>query len=100
MITGEIHRHRYFENITLAQTGGRRMALTVGAAAPDFPLRDQSQKEVKPSDYQGKRNVVVVSSRPDWSPRGTNEHVWIVNDMKKFEKLDAQVLGISVDSVW
>jgi len=24
----------------------------------------------------------------------------VVNDMKEFEKLDAQVLGLSVDSVW
>ena len=76
------------------------MALTVGAAAPDFTLRDQSQKEVKLSDYQGKKNVVVVFYPLDWSPTCTNEHVCFVNDMKNFEKLDAQVLGISVDSVW
>ena len=76
------------------------MALTVGAAAPDFTLRDQSQKEVKLSDYQGKKNVVVVFYPLDWSPICTNEHVCFVNDMKNFEKLDAQVLGISVDSVW
>jgi mycoredoxin-dependent peroxiredoxin len=76
------------------------MALTVGAAAPDFTLRDQSQKEVKLSDFQGKKNVVVVFYPLDWSPTCTNEHVCFVNDMKNFEKLDAQVLGISVDSVW
>jgi mycoredoxin-dependent peroxiredoxin len=89
-----------FESPALAQTGGRRMALTVGAAAPDFTLRDQSQKEVKLSDYLGKKNVVVVFYPLDWSPTCTNEHVCFVNDMKNFEKLDAQVLGISVDSVW
>jgi len=61
------------------------MALTVGAAAPDFTLRDQSQKEVKLSDYQGKKNVVVVFYPLDWSPTCTNEHVCFVNDMKNFE---------------
>ena len=76
------------------------MALTVGAAAPDFTLRDQNMKEVKLSDFQGKKNVVVVFYPLDWSPTCTNEHMCFVNDMKDFEKLDAQVLGLSVDSVW
>lgn len=76
------------------------MAISVGAAAPDFTLKDQSQKEVKLSDFQGKKNVVIVFYPLDWSPVCTNEHVCFVNGMKDFEKLDAQVLGISVDSVW
>jgi mycoredoxin-dependent peroxiredoxin len=76
------------------------MAISVGAAAPDFTLKDQTQKEVKLSDFQGKKNVVIVFYPLDWSPVCTNEHVCFVNGMKDFEKLDAQVLGISVDSVW
>ena len=76
------------------------MALTVGSVAPDFTLKDQSQKEVKLSEFQGKRNVVLVFYPLDWSPVCTNEHVCLVNDMKRFEELDAQVLGVSVDSVW
>jgi peroxiredoxin len=76
------------------------MALSVGAAAPDFTLKDQTQKEVKLSDFQGKKNVVIVFYPLDWSPVCTNEHVCLVNDLKNFEKLDAQVLGVSVDSVW
>ncbi|HWG59752.1 MAG TPA: peroxiredoxin [Candidatus Acidoferrales bacterium] len=76
------------------------MAISVGAAAPDFTLKDQNQKEVKLSDYKGKKNVVLVFYPLDWSPVCTNEHACFVNDMKKFEQLDAQVLGISVDSAW
>ena len=76
------------------------MALSVGTAAPDFSLKDQNQKEVKLSDYRGKKNVVIVFYPLDWSPICTNEHVCLVNDMKQFDKLDAQVLGLSVDSVW
>ncbi len=30
----------------------------------------------------------------------TNEHACFVNDMKNFDSLDAEVLGVSVDSVW
>jgi peroxiredoxin len=76
------------------------MAISVGTAAPDFVLKDQSQKEVKLSDFKGKKNVVMVFYPLDWSPVCTNEHACLVNDMKRFEQLDAQVLGLSVDSAW
>jgi len=75
------------------------MALAVGQAAPDFALEDQSQKKIKLADFRGK-NVVLIFYPLDWSPVCTNEHVCFVNDLKRFEKLDAQVLGLSVDSVW
>ena len=76
------------------------MPIAAGAKAPDFTLKDQSQKEVKLSDFAGKRNVVLIFYPLDFSPICTNEHACFVNDMKQFEKLDAQVLGLSVDSVW
>src|ERR1700730_8171876 len=76
------------------------MAMSVGAVAPDFALKDQNQKEVKLSDFKGKKNVVMVFYPLDWSPVCTNEHACFVNDMKRFEQLNAQVLGLSVDSAW
>jgi mycoredoxin-dependent peroxiredoxin len=76
------------------------MALSVGAAAPDFTLKDQNQKDVKLSDFRGKKNVVIVFYPLDWSPVCSNEHACFVGDMKRFEQLNAQVLGLSVDSVW
>src|ERR1700741_3765815 len=76
------------------------MSIAIGQSAPEFTLRDQSQKEVKLSDFSGKRNVVLIFYPLDFSPVCTNEHACFVNDMKRFESLDAQVLGLSVDSVW
>jgi len=76
------------------------MSLAVGAAAPEFTLKDQNQKEIKLSDFSGKKNVVLVFYPLDWSPVCTNEHACLVNDMKAFDTLDAEVLGVSVDSVW
>ena len=76
------------------------MSLSVGQTAPDFTLKDQSQKEIKLSDFAGKKKVVLVFYPLDWSPVCTNEHACFVNDMKQFETLDAEVLGVSVDSVW
>src|SRR5271169_4709961 len=76
------------------------MSLAMGQKAPEFALKDQSQKEVKLSDFAGKKNVVLVWYPLDWSPTCTNEHICFVNEMKAFETLDAEVLGVSVDSVW
>src|ERR1700688_1298091 len=76
------------------------MPIAVGQSAPDFTLKDQNQKEVKLSDFAGKRKVVLMFYPLDFSPVCTNEHACFVNDLKQYEKLDAQVLGISVDSVW
>jgi mycoredoxin-dependent peroxiredoxin len=80
--------------------GKTNMSLSVGQTAPDFTLKDQSQQEVKLSDFAGKKKVVLVFYPLDWSPTCTNEHACFVNDMKQFETLDAEVLGVSVDSVW
>src|ERR1700721_2309464 len=79
---------------------GGIMSATVGAPAPEFSLKDQDQKEVKLSDYRGKKRVVLIFYPLDWSPVCTKEHVCIVNDKKQFEQLDAQVLGLSVHSGW
>jgi len=76
------------------------MSISVGQAAPDFTLQNQSKEEVKLSNFAGKNNVVLIFYPLDWSPLCTNEHVCVVNEMKAFETLDAEVLGVSVDSVW
>jgi mycoredoxin-dependent peroxiredoxin len=80
--------------------GGSTMSISVGQKAPDFTLQNQDKMDVKLSDYAGKKNVVVVWYPLDWSPTCTNEHACFVNEMKSFETLDAEVLGISVDSTW
>jgi mycoredoxin-dependent peroxiredoxin len=76
------------------------MPIAVGQPAPDFTLKDQLQKDIKLSDFAGKRNVVLVFYPLDFSPLCTNEHVCFINELKQFEALNAQVLGLSVDSVW
>ncbi|HEY6269448.1 MAG TPA: redoxin domain-containing protein [Candidatus Acidoferrum sp.] len=76
------------------------MSIAVGQTAPDFTLLNQEKKEVKLSDFAGKKTVVLVWYPLDWSPTCTNEHICFVNEMKAFEMLDAEVLGVSVDSVW
>jgi len=76
------------------------MSATIGAAAPDFTLKDQNQQDVSLGSFRGKKRVVIVFYPLDWSPVCSKEHACFVNDLKKFDQLDAQVLGLSVDSVW
>src|SRR5579862_6347773 len=75
------------------------MAIAVGQPAPQFTLQDQSQKDVNLADYRGK-NVVLVLYPLDFSPLCTDEHACFVHHLNHFEELNAQVLGLSVDSVW
>lgn len=76
------------------------MALSVGDKAPDFTLVNQNGEDVKLADYIGKQNVVLVFYPLDFSPVCTKEHACFVQDLGKFNNLNAQVFGISVDSKW
>src|SRR6202171_4232029 len=76
------------------------MAIGGGQTAADFALQNQDKKEVKLSECAGKKNVLLVWYPLDWSPTCTNEHACFVNNMRSFDQLDAEVLGVSVDSVW
>ncbi len=75
------------------------MPIAVGQPAPDFTLKDQDQKDVKLSDFRGK-NVVLAFYPLDWSPVCSKEHACFANDLQNFNSVNAQVLGISVDSAW
>lgn len=72
--------------------------IKVGDTAPDFTLKDQDQKDVKLSDYRGKKNVVLAFYPLDWSPVCTTENKCLTDDFPQFEQLHAEVLGISTDS--
>ena len=46
--------------------------IKVGDTAPDFTLKDQDQKDIKLSDFRGKKNVVLAFYPLDWSPGKIN----------------------------
>jgi peroxiredoxin len=74
--------------------------IEVGAIAPEFALKDQDQKEVRLSDFRGKKNVVLAFYPLDWSPVCTGENQCFTNDLPKFSSADTEVLGISIDSTY
>jgi peroxiredoxin len=73
--------------------------LKVGKIAPGFSLFEMPEHKISLSDYEGKR-VILVFYPADWSPVCGDE-VTLYNEMLSFfEKHDAKVIGISVDSKW
>jgi peroxiredoxin len=81
------------------------MTISVNQPAPDFELPSNQQADGRPgkkyklSDLRGK--PVVLAFYPlDFSPVCSTENACFRDDLKQFEELGAQVLGISVDSVW
>jgi len=75
------------------------MAIEKGTIAPDFTLKGHDDKEHTLSQYKGK--PVVLAFYPlDFSPFCEKDHACIKEDFSAFNELDAQVLGISVDSIW
>ena len=69
----------------------------VGAAAPDFALPDQNGKLRQLHEWRGKW-VVLYFYPMDDTPGCTEEACTFRDDLQALSALDAQVVGISVDS--
>jgi thioredoxin-dependent peroxiredoxin len=70
-----------------------------GSKAPNFTLPSQSGVMVNLKDFIGKKPVVLFFYPKDDTPGCTKEACAFRDDYEEFDKLDAQVIGISSDSV-
>ena len=73
--------------------------LKPGQSAPDFELFDSEKKQHKLSDYKGK-NVVLLFFPLAFTSVCTAELCDVRDSLKIYEAVDAQPLGISVDSLY
>ena len=73
--------------------------LKPGAPAPDFELPDQNGKLVRLSQYRGKRPVVIYFYPKDDTGGCTAQACSFRDGFPRFEAVDAEILGISDDSV-
>jgi peroxiredoxin Q/BCP len=71
----------------------------VGTVAPDFTLPSQAGEMVSLKDFSGRKPVVLFFYPKDDSPGCTKEVCAFRDNFEEFSKLDAQVIGISSDSV-
>ena len=73
-------------------------AITVGMSAPDFCLIDKDGKEVRLSDFLGKK-VVLYFYPKDNTPGCTRQACAFASAYNGFREKGAEVIGISRDSV-
>jgi len=75
------------------------MAISVGQAAPDFTLHDSDKNKVTLSELKGK-NVLLLFFPQAFTGVCTKELCGVRDDIAAYNNVNAQVLGISVDSVF
>lgn len=75
------------------------MALQVGDFAPDFKLYSSEKQEVSLSDFKGK-NVVILFFPLAFTGVCTTELCSVRDDIGNYTDLNAEVLGVSVDSLF
>ncbi|WP_235296557.1 redoxin domain-containing protein [Portibacter marinus] len=74
------------------------MTINKGDKAPDFTLHSSDRKKVSLSDHRGK-NVVLLFFPLAFTGVCTAELCSVRDDMSEYEALDAEVFGISIDTV-
>ncbi len=75
------------------------MAIKVGDLAPDFTLYNSEKKEVTLSSFQGK-NVVLLFFPLAFTGVCTAELCSMRDDIATYAGLDAEILALSVDSLF
>ena len=75
------------------------MSIEVGSKAPDFKLFDSDKQEVSLSDFSG-RNVVVLFFPQAFTGVCTTELCSVRDSLAQYNALNAEVLAISVDSIF
>src|SRR6516225_5756005 len=78
---------------------GRVRALQKGAVAPSIvlPVSDSETWDLR--DYRG-RAVVVVFYPADWEPVSTDQLRYYNDVLPQVRSLNAELIGVSVDSIW
>jgi peroxiredoxin len=75
------------------------MPLNIGDAAPDFTLFNTEKQAINLSSYQGK-NVVILFFPLAFTSTCTAELCGVRDDISNYGKMDAEILAISVDSLF
>ena len=76
-------------------------ALESGSRAPDFELKTAQGDTVGLSDLLAEGRYLVLAFYPAaWSPTCGDEMTLFQEFLDEFERLNAKLVGISVDNVW
>ncbi|MFF0742536.1 peroxiredoxin [Streptomyces sp. NPDC004111] len=75
------------------------MAIEVGAAAPDFTLKDNHGRTVRLSDFHGEKNVVLLFYPFAFTGVCTGELAALQKGLERFVNKGVQLLAVSCDSI-
>ncbi|MDB6027955.1 MAG: thioredoxin peroxidase [Verrucomicrobiales bacterium] len=78
---------------------GRPATLRPGTKAPEFCLKTTPDQSVSLIDFQG-QPIILAFYPADWSPVCGDQMALYNEILPEFQKLGAELLGISVDGVW
>lgn len=78
---------------------GRHAILAAGERAPAFTLHTTADETVSLDGFRG-RALVLVFYPADWSPVCGDQVALYNQVLPEFQRLGAEIVGISVDSVW
>jgi peroxiredoxin len=84
---------------TQSQQQSQTTALQPGITAPDFTLRTMPNQSISLNQYRG-NPVILVFYPADFSPVCGDEMTLFNELLPEFQRLNAEVMGISVDGVW
>jgi peroxiredoxin len=73
--------------------------LPAGASAPNFSLHSTPDQNVSLEDFRG-RPVILAFYPADWSPVCSDQMALYNEILPEFGRLNAELLGISVDGIW
>ena len=76
------------------------MSIVLSQQAPDFTLFDSEKKKVTLSDFQGKKNVLLLFFPAAFTSTCTKELCGVRDDISRYSNENVQVFGLSVDSVF
>lgn len=78
---------------------GQAQELKVGSKIPEFKLMDQNGKEFDSKSVIGKKKTVIYFYPKDETPGCTKEACYFRDQYNVFKQADAEVIGISGQSV-
>jgi peroxiredoxin len=93
---------RLWREVHMAETGPARRATEIlppGTPAPDFTLNTMPDQTLRLSERRS-HPVILAFYPADWSPVCGDQMALYNEILSEFHRFGAQLLGISVDSVW
>lgn len=76
------------------------MALQIGQKAPNFSLYSSKKEKISLGDFAGNKNVLILFFPQSFTGVCTKELCSVRDDIGRYNQANAEVLGISVDSIF